>query len=388
MNASVVPDEARRRARLPIRVLHLRDSPWVDGPGRTILETGSHLDPNRVEYHIGVLVSDERGQHPLVDAARARGLSVLALPDPGGFGGSLVRRVIDAIDRLQIDIVHTSEFRTNLIAKLCSRKRRFVHVATAHGWIANTLKRRLVRFADKFQLGRCDHVVLVSEATRRLVPRWWLPDARATVLHNALVLGAYGRDVVTAPRKAVDTRGEVVLLNVGRLSPEKGQEMLLRALHALTPKWPNVRLKFAGIGPLEAHLKSIAQELGLADRVEFLGFVKDMPKLYAEVDLVVQSSYTEGLPNVILEAAYLRVPIVATAVGGTAEVVRHGYSAWLIEPRLEALIGGIDAFLSNPAMFVHYAERAHADIVERFSFDARTERLTQLYESLLARTRP
>src|SRR5690606_33840061 len=124
------------------------------------------------------------------------------------------------------------------------------------------------------------------------------------------------------------------------------------------------------------------------DRVEFLGFVKDMPKLYAEVDLVVQSSYTEGLPNVILEAAYLRVPIVATAVGGTAEVVRHGYSAWVIEPRLEALIGGIDASLSNPSMLVHDAERAHAVIFARFSFDARTERLTQRYESLLARTRP
>src|SRR5690606_41540287 len=106
------------------------------------------------------------------------------------------------------------------------------------------------------------------------------------------------------------------------------------------------------------------------------------------VRLVAKSAYTEGLPNVIREAAYLRVAIVATAVGGTAEVVRHGYSAWLIEPRLEALLGGIDAYLSNPAMFVHYAERAHADIVERFSFDARTERLTQLYESLLARTRP
>src|SRR5690606_12832725 len=202
------------------------------------------------------------------------------------------------------------------------------------------------------------------------------------------VLGTYGLDVVTAPRKAVDPTGEVVLVNVGRLSPEKGQEMLLRALHVLTPKWPNVRLKFAGIGPLEAHLRSVASELGLTHRVEFVGFVKDMPKLYAGVDLVVQSSYTEGLPNVILEAAYLRVPIVATAVGGTAEVVRHGYSACLIEPRLESLVEGIDAFLTNPKLFVRYAERAHTDIVERFSFDARTLRLTQLYESLLARSRP
>ena len=380
-------DAEGAQVRAPIRVLHLRDSPWVDGPGRTILETGSHIDPHRIEYHIGALVSNEQAQHPLVDAARARGLNVLAFRDPGGLGGALIDRLVEAIDRLEIDIVHTSEFRTNFLARLCARKRQFIHVATAHGWIANTTKRRLVRLADKLLLGRCDHVVVVSEATRKLVPRWWLPDERATVLHNALVLGAYGRDVVSAPRKITDPAKEVVIANVGRLSPEKGQEMLLRALHALTPRWPNVRLKFAGIGPLEDHLKSVAHELGLERRVEFVGFVTDMPRLYLDVDLVVQSSYTEGLPNVILEAAYLRVPIVATAVGGTGEVVRHRHSAWLVEPRVDSLVEGIDAFLSNPKMFADFAERAHADIVERFSFEARTSQLMQLYESLVARSR-
>lgn len=363
----------------------MRDSPWVDGPGRTILETGSHLDTTRIEFHIGVLVSDERGQHPLIDAARERGLNVVAIRDAGGMGEEIVDRLVEVIDRFKIDIVHSSEFRSNLLTKLCARQRRFIHIATAHGWIANTARRRLVRLLDKMLLGQCDHVILVSEATRKLVPRWWLPDARATVLRNALVLGSYGRDIVAKARRPVSAHGEVVLLNVGRLSPEKGQEMLLRALHALTPKWPNVRLQFAGIGPLEERLRSLAQELALERRVEFIGFVKDMPRLYADVDLVVQSSFTEGLPNVILEAAYLRVPIVATAVGGTAEVVRHRHSAWLIEPRLEQLIEGIDAFLRDPEAFARLAEQAHRDVVEHYSFDVRTSRLTEVYESLFAR---
>jgi glycosyltransferase involved in cell wall biosynthesis len=187
----------------------------------------------------------------------------------------------------------------------------------------------------------------------------------ATVLRNALVLKSYGGDVVNKPRPAVSTTGAVTLVNVGRLSPEKGQEMLLNAIHALTPRWPQLRLKFAGIGPLEDHLRSVARSLGIEDRVEFIGYVKDMPRLYADIDLVVQSSFTEGLPNVILEAAYLRVPIVATAVGGTAEVIAHRQSGWLIEPKLDQLIDGIEQFLKRPQDFVAMAERAHLSASSR-----------------------
>lgn len=382
--APLAPVNEPSTARRPIRVLHLRDSPWVDGPGRTILETGAHLDPARVEYHIGALVAQPRAEHPLVDAARGRGLNVIRIDDHGRLDREMIDRIVAEIDRLKIDILHTSEFRSNLLAQLCRRRRKLRLVATVHGWIANTGRRKLVRWLDKALLRRFDHVIAVSDATRELVPRWWLPDRRVTVLRNALVLKSYGSDVVGRPRRKIDPQGNVVMVNVGRLSPEKGQDLLLHALAALASKWPGLRLKFVGIGPLEQQLRSLAQSLGIADRVDFAGYVTDMPSLYAEVDLVVQSSFTEGLPNVILEAAYLRVPIAATAVGGTAEVVRHGHSAWLLEPRIDDLAAGIDAFMSNPQHFVAMAEQGHRDVVSQFSFDVRTERLTQVYEALMA----
>ena len=371
--------------RQPIRVLHLRDSPWVDGPGRTILETGSHLDPTRVAYHIGVLVATREGEHPLVDAARQRGIAITSIDDRGRFDEKLFGPILELIDSLQIDILHTSEFRTSLLAQVIKHRRPHLRmVATAHGWIANTLRRRVIRFLDKAMFRRFDHVIMVSSATRSLVPRWWLSDSRTTVLRNALVLKSYGSETVNKPRRPIDPN-RAVLVNIGRLSPEKGQEMLLNAIHALTPRWPHLRLKFAGIGPLEEHLRAVARSLGIEDRVEFVGYVKDMPRLYADIDLVVQSSFTEGLPNVILEAAYLRVPIVATAVGGTAEVIAHRQSGWLIEPKLDLLIDGITQFLERPNDFVQMAEQAHQGIVRNYSFDLRTEKLTQIYERLLGR---
>jgi glycosyltransferase involved in cell wall biosynthesis len=198
-----------------------------------------------------------------------------------------------------------------------------------------------------------------------------------------LVFESYGRDILDRPRVVPDPARDVVLVNVGRLSAEKGQDLLLRAVAALAPEFPGIRLKFAGIGPLEAALRSLAESLGIAARVEFLGYVANMPALYAESDLVVQSSLTEGLPNVILEAAYLRVPIVATAVGGTDEVVSHGKSAWLLPPgSLAALTAGIREYLRRPEGFVAMGETAHRHVREHFSFTTRTLRLMTLYDEL------
>jgi glycosyltransferase involved in cell wall biosynthesis len=369
----------------PIRVLHLRDSPWIDGPGRTILETGAHIDASRVEYHIGAFVSNPDEVHPLVAAARQRGIHVHEIRDRGGLDAAVIERIVALLRELQIDVLHTSEFRSSLIAMLCRRRHRVRLVCTAHGWIANDLRGRLFRWADKILLRQFDAVILVSRAMRRLVPRWWLPDRRVTVLLNALVLDAYGADVVRQPRVRRDVSRGGVLVSVGRLSPEKGQDLLLAAIAELAPRYPELRLKIAGIGPLEGALRARAEQLGIANRVEFLGYVKDMPRLYSEVDLVVQSSFTEGLPNVIVEAAYLRVPIVATEVGGTAEVIEHERSGWLIAPRsLAQLRDGIERFHVEPARFAAMGDAAHVRIREQFSFDARTDKLMQFYERLLA----
>jgi glycosyltransferase involved in cell wall biosynthesis len=202
------------------------------------------------------------------------------------------------------------------------------------------------------------------------------------------VLGRYGRDYVDAERRKADPKGRVTLLNVGRLSPEKGQDLLLRAVATLSKDYPGLELHFAGIGPLEQPLRDLASSLGISERVRFLGYISDMPPLYRDVDLVVQSSLTEGLPNVILEAAYLRVPIVATDVGGTGEVIEHNRSGWLMQPgSVDVLVDGIRRFLEDPQRFAQMGAAAHENIRGHFAFDVRTDRLTKLYEALCASPR-
>lgn len=370
--------------RPPVRVLHLRDSPWVDGPGRTILETASRIDPQRVEYHIGAFVAEPSAAHPLVDAARSRGLNVHPIPDHRRLSGELVDAVVELLDRLRIDVLHTSEFRSNVLGLLCRRQRAIRLVSTVHGWIANDLRGKVYALADRILLRRFDRVVLVSRALRRRLPKWWVPDRRVRVLHNALMVESYGQEVLSAARRVPDPRSDIRLLNVGRLSPEKGQDLLLRAVARLRAEYPDLGLAFAGVGPLEQELRRLTERLAIADRVTFLGYVSDMPALYAKTDLVVQSSFTEGLPNVMLETAYLSVPVVATAVGGTAEVIEHGVSGWLVRPgSVTALEDGIRYFIEQPEKFVEMARVGRDRIETQFSFATRTEAQMRLYEDLL-----
>jgi len=368
----------------PIRVLHLRDSPWVDGPGRTIVETAARIDRARIDYQVGVFVPAEGIGHPLVEAIRRRGQPVHAIVDDGSSLSAVADRVTALAASLGTEILHTSEFRSNLIALRCRRGRPSLKlVSTAHGWIANELRGKVKTLLDRILLRRFDRVILVSHGVRRRLPRWWVPDRKARVIHNALPFEPFERAAASGPRRAPPAGSPVRLLAVGRLSPEKGFDLLLAALADIARDFPAIELSIAGTGALDGALVAQAAKLGLTNQVKMLGYVNDMTDIYTGADLVVQSSLTEGLPNVMLEVAYLGVPVVATDVGGTREVIEHGVSGWLVRPGSAAEIAdGIRRYLAAPAQFLEMARRGRQRVVDGFSFEARTAKQTALYEEI------
>lgn len=371
----------------PIRVLHLRDSPWVDGPGRTILESGKRFDAQRVDYTVAVLVESADGEHPMVAEGRKRDMSVIEIVDRGGLDLSVVARLVTLVDEMGIDVLHASDLRSSIYCLLTRwRRRKLLLIRTAHGWIANSYRRRVMRQLDKMLLRYFDHVTLVSYAMRELVPRWWLPDERVSVIHNALPLDSYGRGQRERVRTLPDPSKRVTILNVGRLSPEKGQALLLRAVARLVPEFPGLELKLAGIGGLEDELRSLADELGISAHVRLLGYVQNMADFYLESDLVIQSSLTEGLPNVILEAAFLGVPIIATDVGGTREVIPDASCGRLVDAgSVDAIVSALRDYLRDPVAFLEMTHRARRRILSEFSFDERIRRMTELYECTVSR---
>lgn len=365
-----------------INVLHLRDSPWFDGPGRTIVETARQIDPAQVRMHVAAFQPANSELTPFAEEAARRGVTLLPVLERSALDARTIGQVVSLIDRLEIDVLHAHELRSDLLAMLCRARRPVKLVTTAHGWIGNSRKRRWLNALDRQLMRFYDRVIAVSGRVREDLLRAGVKGGRIELLHNCLMLDEYapGSDPDILRGTLGLGRETSIVASIGRLSPEKGQSDFLRAARAVLDKGINAHFVFIGKGPEESRLRNLAEALGLSERVSFLGYRADMQVLYRGVDLVVQSSYTEGLPNVILEALWMQVPVVATRVGGTGEIIEDGVSGRLVPPGDEAALAeGMAAVLSDTASRQRFRDNGVEVIRSRFDFRQRTERMMSIY---------
>jgi len=178
---------------------------------------------------------------------------------------------------------------------------------------------------------------------------------------------------------------KVIVIGVGRLSPEKGFDQLVKAAGLVAEKSHSAGFVLIGDGPDRAMLEALVRSLGLRSRVAFAGFRTDIDRLIAGADVLAQSSYTEGLPNVLLEAGAASVPVVATDVGGSREVVRDGETGYLVpsgDP--DALAVRLLELIESSAQRTDMGARARKLVTFEFSFAHQCAQ----YEALLQEMMP
>jgi glycosyltransferase involved in cell wall biosynthesis len=176
------------------------------------------------------------------------------------------------------------------------------------------------------------------------------------------------------------------LLFTGRLAAVKGLPILLDAVSRLTPHHPAIELALAGDGPDRAALERQAAELGIADRVRFLGYQSSdqVRALLQETDVFVLPSFAEGVPVVLMEAMASGVPVVATRVAGITELVADGGSGYVVPPGdVAALVASIDALLSDPALRARFGAAGRAAVEREFDVGAEAAWLGELLSSAL-----
>jgi glycosyltransferase involved in cell wall biosynthesis len=172
---------------------------------------------------------------------------------------------------------------------------------------------------------------------------------------------------------------------VGRLEAEKGFDILIRSVHALIARDLDVRLVIVGEGGERKKLKDLAIELGIADRVLLPGWQADVRNYFEAMDVFALSSHREGLPNVLLEAMALQVPVVATRVNGVPRLVQDGRNGFLVEPGdWQGLATALAGLLKNSALREVFAIAARRLVETRYSFATRMERLKRIYDELLS----
>ena len=177
---------------------------------------------------------------------------------------------------------------------------------------------------------------------------------------------------------------EVIVGAAGRLSPEKGYRFLVEAAAEVLKTHPQTGFVLYGDGPLRGDLTQQIETLGLHEKFLLPGFCHEIDRYYPQFDVFVLPSFTEGLPNVVLEAFAAGVPVVATAVGGTPEAVEDGVNGYLVPSGQAApLADRIARLVADPEQRRAMGASGRQRVKEQFSFQHQAAAYKQLLESLL-----
>ena len=323
---------------------------------------------------------------PQVAALRATGIPVHTVHLPRGFDP--LRLLVALVEitayliRERVDLVHTHCSVPGVVGRIAAWLARVpVIVHTVHGFHLHEgmpcLLRRLT-IGIEWLCGRITDTLLTqNHGDLGLAELYDIgPRERRRRIGNGIQLECFRPSLRAALGLAT---GPITVTCVARLEPVKNHPMLFEAAAILRRRGEPIRLRLVGDGPLRAAYQERCRRLGIEADVEFLGYRSDIPELLAATDVAVLTSHKEGIPRAALEAMAMAVPVVATRVTGTQEVVRHGDTGVLVEP------GDVDG-LAGGLLRARMGARGRRVVLEEFDEQSVIESLRRIYQArLLAR---
>ncbi len=389
-------------------VLHVRVVTGAGGgPEKTILNTPRFYRGTGYTSACAYLhPPGDPGFEVLETRARQTGAELISIPDRGLTDLSVVKRLVAVCKERDVRIWHGHDYKSDALGLLVSRFHPMKLVTTVHGWVDHTSRAQLYRRVDLKCLRHYERVVCVSETLLAECLAAGVPVEKLSLIENGIVLDDYGSvrrdlrsrnreisDAVTPAPKSDDFGYEPmscfnsdipIVGAVGRLSEEKGFDVLIRAFDQLLATGTQAKLVIAGEGGLQSELQQLIRDLKREDSITLLGHVPDARLVFNALDVFVLSSRREGLPNVLLEAMACRVPTIATPVGGVPNVVTHEHDALLVPvDDVDALTVSLTRLLNNGSLQQQLADNAYRTVADRFSFELRMQKFVALYDELL-----
>ncbi len=377
-----------------MRVLLVMES-TIGGTRRHLVDLAGGLVRAGEEVHL--CVAAERQASFRADLARlaSAGAHVHELPMLRSIAPRTdwahMRTLQRLIAKLKPDVVHTHSSKAGALGRLAASRagcRALVHTPHTFAFLFDNMfsapKRRVFRWIETRLAKRTTRMIAVSAGERdTMVNAHVIPAERVRVVPNGVEPGGWQTAEAYAPSElGLDASAQIVLV-VGLLNSAKGQDLAIRALAAepLAAR-PRVQLVLAGHGEDLPALQALANELKLTDRVHFLGWRDDIPRLMASSDVVLLPSRWEGMPYVVLEAMAAGKPVVATRVDGARDLIESGETGYLVPvgdvPGLSnalarVLDGGLGALAEVGA-------RAQARVAAGYTIDHMVAATRQVYE--------
>ncbi len=366
---------------MAITVLHVIDTLGLGGAERFLVNLVRHLNRDRYQPIVAWLSAEG----PFAQDVRAAGIEVVGIRARGHRDPRAVYRLYRLMRERQVQILHTHLFVDSFYGRLAALWAgvpvRLVTQQNAYddprlrlpGWQI-WANRALVPFTQRF--------IAVSQAAKRyLVDVEHVPENKIVVLPNAIEPPPPVSEEAVRRLRAQWAKGPL-LGTVARLEPQKGLDTLLEAIALLQSDIENVRCVIVGEGKERERLEVMARALGVADNVLFVGPRRDVPVVLAALDVFVLPSRFEGLSLALLEAMAMGCPVVATAVSGSVEVVRHEETGLLVPPgNALALAEAIKRLLYNPHGARHLGDAGRRWVLRRYTIGP----VAREYENIYAK---
>jgi glycosyltransferase involved in cell wall biosynthesis len=381
-----------------IRVLRVIARLNVGGPALHAVLLTERLDPARYEARLATgRVGHEEGDYLELHGAVPPGIvsiDALGRDVRGGRDWSAFRQLVRLIRTFRPHVVHTHTAKAGALGRLAAALCRVpVVVHTYHGHVFDgyfpPLQTRLVVAAERLLAWRASALIAVTERVRRdLLTRGIGRPDRIVVVPLGLDLDP----MQAAPARRGELRAELGLAPgtplvgiVARLVPVKAHETFLQVARDLAPVRPDAVFLIVGDGERRGALEAMARELGVGDRVRFLGWRADLDRLYADLDVVVLTSKNEGSPVALIEAMAAGRPVVSTRAGGVEDVVADGVTGRVVPVGdAGAIARAVVGLLDDPEEAARLGEAARASVVARFGSQRLVDDIDALYQRLLA----
>jgi len=306
-----------------MKVLHTE---WSDGLGGQEKRVLAELTGLTERGHDVFLVC--RSDARIKTEAERQGLRVLTLPMKSPYDLPSIMRLRTILKEIRVDVVNTHSGVDSWIGSIAAKLAQVpLLVRTRH--LNIPLKRSILNFVHYLP----DLYITCGENMRNtLIGQCGFPRDRVVSIPTGVSMEFF--DVVRnrdAKKEFGLDPDALVITNVGILRRVKGHETTFKAVQAVVQEFPHARFLIVGDGPRRAELARMVDELGIRDHVIFTGFIEEIGKIYSFTDVVILSSWSEGLPQSVLQALAASVPVVATKVGGVPEVVIHEKTGYLVE---------------------------------------------------------
>ena len=281
------------------------------------------------------------------------------------------------LKQLKPDIVHCHSSKAGLLGRLAAKSLSLPVVFTAHGWAftegISHRKQKIYAKIEKFLINFSDHIITVSEFDRLYGFKFGVGSPeKVTTVHN----GIPNQDSKFKEVKEIDEPCKVIM--VARFDDQKDQITLIQALGLLKNK--NWVMEFIGSGPTLEYCKQEANELGLKDKVKFLGQQRNVKDFLNESDIFVLSTNYEGFPLTILEAMRAKLPVIATDVGGNNESIIDKETGFLTKKNdVYDLSKALSTLIDDRGLALNMGECGYNRFIENFTHDLMLKKILKIY---------